>query len=106
MQAAQQAVALMDEWRDVSVGEALQMLSASFRTNGAVRAFGVKVLRKTASDEKLLEFIIQLVQCVRFDNDDGRGPLAGAPPSCSGCAALCSAVVCFFFTRVAVSGWQ
>jgi len=81
MQASQQAVALMCEWRDVSVGEALQMLSTSFRNNTAVRSFAVKVLRKTASDEMLLEVMIQLVQCVRFDGDDSRGPLAGAHSS-------------------------
>lgn len=80
MQASQQALALMEEWRDVSVGDALQMLAAAFRTNAAVRSFAVKVLRTTASDDKLLEFMIQLVQCVRFDGDDGRGPLAGVPP--------------------------
>lgn len=78
MQASQQAIALMGEWRDVSAGEALQMLSTAFRSNPAVREFGVKKLSETASDDTLLEFMIQLVQCVRFDGSDGRGPLAGA----------------------------
>lgn len=71
----------MEEWRDVSVGDALQMLAAAFRANSSVRAYAVKVLRTTASDDKLLDFMIQLVQCVRFDGDDGRGPLAGASPA-------------------------
>lgn len=53
------------------------MLTADFE-HVEVRTFAVEVLRTTADDAKLLELMIQLVQCVRYDPkvSEGSSPVA------------------------------
>jgi Phosphoinositide 3-kinase family, accessory domain (PIK domain) len=77
MQTADQAVALVNEWHDISVEDALYMLSGAFK-HPAIRDAAVRVLKARASDEKLLELMNQLVLCVRHDSPQNMCPLAGA----------------------------
>jgi hypothetical protein len=74
---AEQAIAVMTEWHEPSVEEALQMLSGHFKFVG-VRQFAVGVLRSKAADDEIFDLMIQLVQCIRFDGANGEYPLAGS----------------------------
>jgi hypothetical protein len=79
MQAAAQAIALVNEWQDVSVEDALYMLSGAFKHPG-IRDAAVHVLEAKASDDKIYEVMNQLVLCVRHDGPTSSRPVSGAHP--------------------------
>jgi Phosphoinositide 3-kinase family, accessory domain (PIK domain) len=79
MQAAGQAIALVNEWQDVSVEDALYMLSGAFKHPG-IRDAAVRVLKVKASDDKMYEVINQLVLCVRHDGPSSSCPVSGLHP--------------------------
>lgn len=76
MQAASQAIALVDEWQDVSVEDALYMLSGAFKQPG-IRDAAVRVLKAKVTDDKLYEVMNQLVLCVRHDGPSSNCPVSG-----------------------------
>ncbi|KAJ2848282.1 Phosphatidylinositol (PI) 3-kinase [Coemansia brasiliensis] len=63
---AKQATALLAEWAEISIDDALELLSANF-TNAAVRSYAVSQLRK-ASDDELVQYLLQLVQAIKFEH--------------------------------------
>lgn len=76
MQAAGQAIALVNEWQAVSVEDALYMLSGAFKHPG-IRDAAVSVLKAKASDDKVYEVMRQLVLCVRHDVQSSSCPVSG-----------------------------
>ncbi|KAF9359906.1 Phosphatidylinositol (PI) 3-kinase [Mortierella sp. AD094] len=69
---AKQAVDLLPAWVDVDVDDALELLGSSFG-NREVRSYAVTQLR-SANDDDLLLFLLQLVQGLKFENiDDNSG---------------------------------
>ncbi|KAJ1735374.1 Phosphatidylinositol (PI) 3-kinase [Coemansia biformis] len=62
---AKQAVALLSEWSEISINDALELLSAD-STNHAVRSYAVAQLRK-ATDDELVQYLLQLVQAIKFE---------------------------------------
>ena len=73
---AQQVKELMAVWVDIGVDDALELLSKEF-TQPAVRAFGVACLER-ASDEDILNVLLQLVQAIRYEPERKRGAAAAA----------------------------
>eukprot|EP00003_Mantamonas_plastica_P029479 TRINITY_DN698_c1_g1_i1.p1 TRINITY_DN698_c1_g1~~TRINITY_DN698_c1_g1_i1.p1 ORF type:complete len:705 (+),score=236.36 TRINITY_DN698_c1_g1_i1:789-2903(+) len=61
-----EAISLLDEWAPIDVDDALELLSAQFKTQ-AVRNYAVRILGK-AEDEELLDYLLQLVQAVRYES--------------------------------------
>lgn len=76
MQAANQAIGLVNEWKGVSVEDALHMLSGAFKNPG-IRDAAVRVLKAKASDDKVYEVMNQLVLCVRHDVPTSSCPVSG-----------------------------
>ncbi|KAJ2661566.1 Phosphatidylinositol (PI) 3-kinase [Coemansia sp. RSA 1200] len=62
---AKQATALLSEWAEISIDDALELLSADF-ANSAVRAYAISQLWK-ASDDELVLYLLQLVQAIRSE---------------------------------------
>ncbi|KAI9503625.1 Phosphatidylinositol (PI) 3-kinase [Coemansia spiralis] len=62
---AKQATALLSEWAEISIDDALELLGADF-TNHSVRAYAVSQLRK-ASDDELVLYLLQLVQAIKSE---------------------------------------
>ncbi|KAF8931871.1 Phosphatidylinositol (PI) 3-kinase, partial [Dissophora ornata] len=65
---AKQAVDLLPAWVDVDVDDALELLGSSFE-NREVRSYAVTQLR-SANDDDLLLFLLQLVQGLKFEHID------------------------------------
>ncbi len=65
---AAQAQKLMETWARIDVGDALEMLSPVFQ-NPIVRSFAVSFF-KTVDDEILDDFLLQLVQALRYQDED------------------------------------
>ena len=63
-----QAIDLMRTWAPISVAEALELLSPEY-TVDAVRSHAVTALQNT-SDEELLQYLLQLVQALRYERKD------------------------------------
>ncbi|KAJ1800810.1 Phosphatidylinositol (PI) 3-kinase [Coemansia sp. RSA 2399] len=62
---AKQATSLLSEWAEISIDDALELLSVDF-ANNAVRAYAISQLRK-ASDDELVLYLLQLVQAIRSE---------------------------------------
>ncbi|KAJ2877880.1 Phosphatidylinositol (PI) 3-kinase, partial [Coemansia aciculifera] len=62
---AKQATGMLTEWDEISVDDALELLSANF-TNHSVRGYAVAQLRK-AKDDELVLYLLQLVQAIKFE---------------------------------------
>ncbi|KAJ2079831.1 Phosphatidylinositol (PI) 3-kinase [Coemansia sp. RSA 988] len=62
---SKQATGLLSEWAEVSIDDALELLSANF-TNHSVRGYAVAQLRK-ATDDELVQYLLQLVQAMKFE---------------------------------------
>ncbi|KAG0299039.1 Phosphatidylinositol (PI) 3-kinase [Linnemannia gamsii] len=65
---AKQAVDLLPAWVDIDVDDALELLGSSFE-NREVRSYAVTQLR-SANDDDLLLFLLQLVQGLKFEHID------------------------------------
>lgn len=65
---AREAEELMDEWTQIDIPDALELLSRDFK-NPKVRAHAVNVL-KTADDEELMFYLLQLVQALRYEAEN------------------------------------
>jgi phosphatidylinositol 3-kinase len=65
---AAQAGAIMESWARMDVGDALEMLSPSFKAE-QVRKHAVAFLR-TVSDDEINSIVLQLVQALRFETED------------------------------------
>ena len=65
---AAQASAIMDSWARMDAGDALEMLSPSFKAK-QVRTHAVSFLR-TVSDDEMNSIVLQLVQALRFEAED------------------------------------
>ena len=70
----QEALALMRQWASVSTTDALCLLSSNF-ANPGVREHAVAVLR-TAEDDEIVSYLLQLVQALRYEHDTDNSPLA------------------------------
>ncbi|KAJ1888210.1 Phosphatidylinositol (PI) 3-kinase [Kickxella alabastrina] len=62
---AKQATTLLSEWAEVSIDDALELLSTDFTTR-SVRSYAVSQLRK-AKDDELIMYLLQLVQAIKFE---------------------------------------
>ncbi|KAJ2882438.1 Phosphatidylinositol (PI) 3-kinase [Coemansia aciculifera] len=62
---AKQATGMLTEWAEISIDDALELLSANF-TNHSVRGYAVSQLRK-AKDDELVLYLLQLVQAIKFE---------------------------------------
>ncbi|KAJ2225922.1 Phosphatidylinositol (PI) 3-kinase [Coemansia sp. RSA 485] len=60
-----QATALLTEWDEISVDDALELLGTDF-TAQSVRSYAVSRLRK-ANDDELVLYLLQLVQAIKFE---------------------------------------
>src|SRR5690349_5941873 len=60
-----QAVSLLDQWQQVDIDDALELLKSEFR-DLRVREYAIKQLER-ASDSELLLYLLQLVQALRFE---------------------------------------
>ncbi|GJJ71006.1 phosphatidylinositol 3-kinase [Entomortierella parvispora] len=65
---AKQAVDLLPAWVDIDTDDALELLGSSFE-NREVRSYAVAQLR-SANDDDLLLFLLQLVQGLKFEHID------------------------------------
>lgn len=65
---ARQAIDLIPNWAEIDVDSALELLGPNF-DNPVVRGYAVDRLRK-AGDEELLQYLLQLVQALKFETDD------------------------------------
>ena len=65
---ARQAIDLIPSWAEIDVDAALELLGPSF-DNAVVRGYAVDRLRKSG-DEELLQYLLQLVQALKFENYD------------------------------------
>ncbi|KAG0016969.1 Phosphatidylinositol (PI) 3-kinase [Podila clonocystis] len=65
---AKRAVDLLPAWVDIDTDDALELLGSSFE-NREVRSYAVAQLR-SASDDDLLLFLLQLVQGLKFEHID------------------------------------
>lgn len=65
---AAQAQKLMETWAKIDVGDALEMLSPVFQ-NPTVRSFAISYFR-TVEDDVLNSFLLQLVQALRYQDQD------------------------------------
>ena len=74
VQEVQEAIKLMESWARISTSDALPLLSPDF-TNAHVRAYAVKVIENEADDEELQDYLLQLVQALRYEVADP-SPLA------------------------------
>lgn len=88
MQAAGQAIALVNEWKGVSVEDALHMLSGAFKHPG-IRDAAVRVLKAKASDDEVYEVMNQLVLCVRHDTPGSSRPVSGMHPNQAALLTFC-----------------
>lgn len=86
MQEAEAAVSMLKEWGNISVNEALLMLSGRFG-HPAIRERAIHVLQENASDADICDFMSQLVQCIRYDGADDTMLLAGALSLSWACAS-------------------
>ncbi|KAJ2000271.1 Phosphatidylinositol (PI) 3-kinase, partial [Coemansia thaxteri] len=62
---AKQATGMLTKWAEISIDDALELLSANF-TNHSVRGYAVSQLRK-AKDDELVLYLLQLVQAIKFE---------------------------------------
>ncbi|KAJ1806698.1 Phosphatidylinositol (PI) 3-kinase, partial [Coemansia sp. RSA 2599] len=62
---AKQATALLSEWDEISIDDALELLGTDFTTQ-SVRSYAVSRLRK-AKDDELVLYLLQLVQAIKFE---------------------------------------
>ncbi|KAI9291368.1 phosphatidylinositol 3-kinase [Neoconidiobolus thromboides FSU 785] len=60
-----QAVTILEEWSDIEIEDALELLGPNF-VDPRVRGYAVKLLEKAADDELLL-YLLQLVQALKFE---------------------------------------
>ncbi|KAI8371734.1 kinase-like domain-containing protein [Radiomyces spectabilis] len=67
-----QAVDMLPLWADIDVDDALGLLAKEF-DNRAIRSYAVNQLRK-ADDDDLLLYLLQLVQALKFEHINDRGP--------------------------------
>ncbi|GMH39569.1 hypothetical protein BSKO_07467 [Bryopsis sp. KO-2023] len=67
-QEAREAAELMDQWAQIDIADALELLSPDFK-NHKVRAHAITVLER-ADDEELLSYLLQLVQALRYEAED------------------------------------
>jgi phosphatidylinositol 3-kinase len=70
----QEALGLMHQWASVSTTDVLCLLSSNF-ANPGVRGHAVSVL-KTAEDEEIVSYLLQLVQALRYEHSIEDSPLA------------------------------
>ncbi|EEB05119.1 phosphatidylinositol 3-kinase Pik3 [Schizosaccharomyces japonicus yFS275] len=63
-----QAISLLSSWTEISIDDALELLGPSFK-HPKVRAYAVSRLR-TATNEELLLYLLQLVQALRYENTE------------------------------------
>lgn len=65
------ATALLKRWEQIDVDDALLLLSNDFTARNAlirhVRRFAVETLSKTARDEDIVSYLLQLVQALRYE---------------------------------------
>ncbi|TGZ82899.1 phosphatidylinositol 3-kinase [Ascodesmis nigricans] len=64
---SKQAVSLVTKWTEVDIDDALELLGPEIK-NTDVRAYAVDRL-KTADDEELQLYLLQLVQALKFESD-------------------------------------
>eukprot|EP01025_Chloroclados_australasicus_P004742 TRINITY_DN11257_c0_g5_i1.p1 TRINITY_DN11257_c0_g5~~TRINITY_DN11257_c0_g5_i1.p1 ORF type:complete len:871 (-),score=117.28 TRINITY_DN11257_c0_g5_i1:1332-3944(-) len=65
-----QAIQLMEKWKPMTESaDALEMLSVDF-SHSHVRSYAVNVLSKNADDEDIKSYLLQLVQALRYENED------------------------------------
>ena len=65
---ARQTIELIPKWAEIDVDAALELLGPSHQ-NPAVRAYAVERLQK-ADDTELHQYLLQLVQALKFENSD------------------------------------
>ena len=70
----QEALGLMHQWASVGTTDALCLLSSNF-TNPGVREHAVSVL-KTAENDEIVSYLLQLVQALRYEHSTDESPLA------------------------------
>ena len=70
---ARQAIDLIPNWVEIDVDAALELLGPTF-DNPVVRGYAVDRLRK-AGDEELLQYLLQLVQALKFERYDAEEDL-------------------------------
>ena len=70
---AKQAIELLEQWAGIDVEDALELLGPS-TTDSKVRAFAVVQLQK-AESKKLLLYLLQLVQAIKYEQDEKESPL-------------------------------
>ena len=70
---AKQAIELLEQWVGIDVEDALELLGPDV-TDSKVRAFAVVQLQK-AESKKLLLYLLQLVQAIKYEADEKESPL-------------------------------
>lgn len=60
---------ILSEWNEITVEDALVLLSKFFAFNSIVRKYAVKILKKS-DDDTILDILLQLVQCIRYDEKE------------------------------------
>ena len=74
-----QANTLLDQWAPIDTADALKLLGREREfQNNVVRSFAVSTLKR-APDDELLDYLLQLVQAIRYEPDAGPG--SGSEPS-------------------------
>ena len=65
-----EAAELLKQWKQIDIADALRLLSGEPECRAIeVRAHAVKILSK-AEDDELLQYLLQLVQALRYDDQD------------------------------------
>jgi Phosphatidylinositol 3- and 4-kinase/Phosphoinositide 3-kinase family, accessory domain (PIK domain)/Phosphoinositide 3-kinase C2 len=74
-----EAVSLLSKWAPIDPEDAIRLLSHDFKSR-AVREFAVNALRRNASTEDLVLYLLQLVQALRYEPDllEAAGLAAGS----------------------------
>ena len=79
-----EAAELLQRWKEIDIADALRLLSGEPECRAMeVRAHAVKILSK-AEDEELLQYLLQLVQALRYDDEaaeeakEAAGPTSGS----------------------------
>ena len=70
---AKQAIELLEQWGGIDVEDALELLGSG-SWDSKVRAFAVAQLHR-AESKKLLLYLLQLVQAIKFETDKSDSPL-------------------------------
>eukprot|EP00761_Pharyngomonas_kirbyi_P010894 gb/GECH01010917.1/.p1 GENE.gb/GECH01010917.1/~~gb/GECH01010917.1/.p1 ORF type:complete len:900 (+),score=181.57 gb/GECH01010917.1/:1-2700(+) len=70
-----EALKLLEQWEEIDVDDALELLSSYFSNAKEVRSYAVQILRK-CQDEELLAFLLQLVQALRYEDKGEKSELA------------------------------